>query len=200
MNASPPPVFEPLSSSIIPSTTTVPPTNADTSSNSNNALPLSIGIPLLVVIGISLLVSIVILVYLVGKICRETRLEREYIQQRQQHHQQLLRQYNNHTPDDEPLPAYKSRDSEQGFTTTVLPTLWDRRASALHECLSTTDLDSAPRVSDIPASTRSDGKALFVRSERSSSLLPMHGQKLARVFPPRVDVIVRGDIPSPVHH
>ncbi|KAI8827701.1 hypothetical protein BJ741DRAFT_629062 [Chytriomyces cf. hyalinus JEL632] len=184
MNASPPPVFEPpSSSSIIPCTTTVPLTNADTTTyNSNNVLPLSIGIPLLVVIGISLLVSIVILVCLLCKICRETLLEREYIQRQQQ----LLRQYNHHTPDEEPLPVYKSRDSEQGFTTTVLPTLWDRRASALHECSGTTDLHNAPRESNVPASTRRDGNGLFVRSERSSSFLPMHGPnaRLTRVFPP----------------
>ncbi|KAJ3262753.1 hypothetical protein HDU77_000195 [Chytriomyces hyalinus] len=124
-----PPVFVPPSIPIPTVSAAATPGNANSNTNNSNGseggLPLSIGIPLLVSIGIGLVIAIVILLYLVWKVCRETRLEREYIRQ------QLQRQYD-HTPDapDEPLPIYKSRDSENGFSSTVLTSLWERRVSA----------------------------------------------------------------------
>ncbi|KAI8845793.1 hypothetical protein BJ741DRAFT_572859 [Chytriomyces cf. hyalinus JEL632] len=174
--------------------------NSNNSNNSESGLPLSIGIPLLVSIGIGLLIAIVVLLYLVWKVCRETRLEREYIRQ------QLQRQYD-HTPDapDEPLPIYKSRDSENGFSSTVLPSLWERRVS------NTQFLEAAPRVSmssasvvdvggassvagvsdsaardSVAAGRMGDGDTWFAWSERKSSLLPMHGA--TRLVVPRISV------------
>ncbi|KAJ3405967.1 hypothetical protein HDU80_000392 [Chytriomyces hyalinus] len=197
-----PPVFVPPSIPIPTVSAAATPGNANNSNNSNGSeggLPLSIGIPLLVSIGIGLVIAIVILLYLVWKVCRETRLEREYIRQ------QLQRQYD-HTPDapDEPLPIYKSRDSENGFSSTVLTSLWERRVSAqLLEAPTRLSTSSSGVVavdmgassgagvvtdsgSGVAAGRMGDGDTWFAWSERKSSLLPMHGA--TRLVVPRISV------------